>query len=650
MSDRAAGTAAVPTEECDLVMKGGITSGIVYPPLILKLKDRYRFRAIGGTSAGAIAAAGAAAAELGRETGGFDELRKMQEVLSQGTFLRDLFQPAPRLAPLMQLALRAMDRRAKGSKGAGFVLWFLWSALRQPWPQWEGKAGTVGLFTGVLLALLFTGLPVASLALAGAEFNPLAALPAFVLLGFVLGRIGAVVGALFELVTRDLPNNQFGMCTGRADGGAAGHGHGPAHAHGASAPPAAVLTDWLHERFTAMAGPALAGRVLTFGDLAKKHVTLRMFTSDLSQYQPYVLPFENHLFVFQEAEFRRFFPADVVEHMKSVASKHPRAKDFKLPAGYFLFPDADDLPVIVATRMSLSFPILLSAIPLYTIAPSKAAYGAPGAVLPVEEGELQRNWFSDGGICSNFPIQFFDGWLPGRPTFGVNLTSMPPEAMDGKGAPLHDSQMSYVGDPTRQEGERTAPVLDPIYLPKPDATPATEWVNLDGNLARFLFSIFTTAQVYRDNDQAMLPSYRERIVQIRLRDDEGGLNLAMSPETIQGVIRKGDRAGETLLNDFNFKVHSWVRFRVLSTQLEAGLMQMRRQLNGPHFQGFPGNLAGTKDLPFEPENFTAWCEQAEERLGQLNAVLGQWENRDPKLFGAEKLPVPEAVLRVGPKV
>ena len=52
--------------ECDLVMKGGITSGIVYPAAILRLKNKYRFRNIGGTSAGAMAAALTAAAEYGR--------------------------------------------------------------------------------------------------------------------------------------------------------------------------------------------------------------------------------------------------------------------------------------------------------------------------------------------------------------------------------------------------------------------------------------------------------------------------------------------------------------------------------------------------------------------------------------------------------
>ena len=40
--------------ECDLVMRGGITSGIVYPRAIAKLAETYDFRSIGGTSAGAM--------------------------------------------------------------------------------------------------------------------------------------------------------------------------------------------------------------------------------------------------------------------------------------------------------------------------------------------------------------------------------------------------------------------------------------------------------------------------------------------------------------------------------------------------------------------------------------------------------------------
>jgi len=62
---------SVPLDRfCDLVMKGGVTSGIVYSPAICELAQHYHFRSIGGTSAGAIAAAVTAAAEYQRRSKG----------------------------------------------------------------------------------------------------------------------------------------------------------------------------------------------------------------------------------------------------------------------------------------------------------------------------------------------------------------------------------------------------------------------------------------------------------------------------------------------------------------------------------------------------------------------------------------------------
>ena len=52
---------ANPAKKCDIVMKGGITSGIVYPSAVCKLAEVYRFVNVGGTSAGAIGAAATAA-------------------------------------------------------------------------------------------------------------------------------------------------------------------------------------------------------------------------------------------------------------------------------------------------------------------------------------------------------------------------------------------------------------------------------------------------------------------------------------------------------------------------------------------------------------------------------------------------------------
>ena len=59
---------AKPEQSCDVVLKGGITSGVVYPLALVALAEKYRFSNIGGTSAGAIAAAAAAAAAVWART------------------------------------------------------------------------------------------------------------------------------------------------------------------------------------------------------------------------------------------------------------------------------------------------------------------------------------------------------------------------------------------------------------------------------------------------------------------------------------------------------------------------------------------------------------------------------------------------------
>src|SRR6476619_6560759 len=106
------GAYSAPPLEADIVMKGGITSGIVYPHAVCQIARRYRFRSVGGTSAGAIAAAAAGAAELGRDgpDGGFARLAglpgELAEVDSRGqTRLLALFQPDPETRRLFAVAL-----------------------------------------------------------------------------------------------------------------------------------------------------------------------------------------------------------------------------------------------------------------------------------------------------------------------------------------------------------------------------------------------------------------------------------------------------------------------------------------------------------------------------------------------------------------
>src|ERR1700730_11040598 len=99
-----------PTAHCDLIMQGGITSGVVYPRAVLKLATHYRFRSIGGTSAGAMAAAATAAAELGRDRGGFDRLSQLPEEL--GSCLSSLCQPQRPFRGVFAILLACLGNRS----------------------------------------------------------------------------------------------------------------------------------------------------------------------------------------------------------------------------------------------------------------------------------------------------------------------------------------------------------------------------------------------------------------------------------------------------------------------------------------------------------------------------------------------------------
>jgi predicted acylesterase/phospholipase RssA len=680
--------------ECDLVMKGGITSGIVYPPLVYKLyENNYRFRNIGGTSAGAIMAAFTAAAEYGRAVGGFEKLHDIKERLGKDDFLRNLFQPSKETRPLFKF-LESYTEVTKGKAKREGWFWEIWELAGK-----LQRASTMRFLSTYLLGML-AGLGVASVLIWAAHgvFNSnrsMAVLFVFGLLGAFAGYVVAFgIGGykLVNILIRKIPDNHFGMCTGLKDDSV------NKKQKDASRPKEReALTNWMNDSINELAG--IKGP-LTFGMLKEKKfvkqqeaedgINLRMMTSNVSQNQPYVLPFTDQFLLYNEDEFRKFFPKEVIVYMKDHAPKKP-AYDLSRIPGYFFLPAAKDLPVIVATRLSLSFPLLLCALPLYTIVPDKMVTDESMPSVIVEKHHLKLNWFSDGGIASNFPLQFFDSWLPTRPTFGVNLTSLPAEERPFKKVKkpkkeglmgrlssepdeleVDDNFISPMANPSSQKAREVTGTLPaetadkainkkPIYLPAADAPLFTEWTPLTKksakrgeeipNLLKFLWSIFTTAQNYRDNMQAMLPSYRERIVQIRLRDDEGGLNLAMKDETIKNLMKKGGEAGDLLVNEFDFKVHQWVRFQVLMIQMERYLKKTEEvaredeETKARQFDYLALLKAQAENkYPYGQED--AWCTNAAIRMNAMGEFIKAWGEFEL----GKKPPLPESVLRVTPEI
>jgi Patatin-like phospholipase len=241
-------------------------------------------------------------------------------------------------------------------------------------------------------------------------------------------------------LTADLPANMFGICRGLGQ-----DDHQPG------------FTDWLSDQIDEVAGLSADSRPLCFGQLwagsaaiadfeaHERQIDLRMITTCLSEGRPYELPWEARRFFFDPETWRTLFPGPVVDALEaapppvspggddeewrweeSVAAAHRPALR--------RLPDPEHLPVIVATRLSLSFPLLIAAVPMWTIdrrhpqtRKTQEQYRArkPGAPPPASGLWFTQQWFTDGGFCSNFPVHLFDAALPSRPTFAINLGRFP---------------------------------------------------------------------------------------------------------------------------------------------------------------------------------------------------------------------------------
>ncbi|HYO70713.1 MAG TPA: patatin-like phospholipase family protein [Archangium sp.] len=628
-----------PPKQCDLIMKGGVTSGVVYPRAVLELARRYRFRSVGGTSAGAIAAAATAAAEYGREkprtkagSVGFQGLAQLMEELQKDKFLASLFQPAPETHLFLDTFLKVQKVLGTRKEAKG---------------GWLSRLGLRSRLSWLLLQPLLT--------------KPL--------------RLRRGVR---HLLARD--ESLFGLCTGMEG----------VSLHEEKFP---ALIPWLHERLQQLAG--LDSRdVLTLGRLRQKQtkegedvaIYFQMVTTNLSQRQPYTLHGEDlsvratqknpadeigPYYLFRGSDMEKLFPQEVVDYLKTWMSKRENQlqvqldkpyEDFQLPDGYFVFPQCNALPVLVATRMSLSFPVLLSAVRLYSIRPAllrertRMKEMNPRALpLVLEQGDLEENWFSDGGIVSNFPIHMFDAWIPTRPTFGINLA---------------DSQL-----PASLTGPREAPIQNgkgDVFLPRPDQVLSPKVYEVPSFLG-FLGTIFDTAQNYRDNTQSRMPSYRERVVHVGLTKDEGGLNLDMPPRTIQGIADKGLAAAKAL-EDFDFEQHLWVRLLVLQARLEREFDALRESYEkAVERKGLDRSRWATHmyreycklqkaqreaSPPWYKEHDEVWCKEAQRRMKMLIRLIStwgvyqqRWELLNPaqKQFFAYDEPTPEGILRVTPE-
>lgn len=630
-------------------MKGGITSGVVYPKAVVDLARKFRFKNIGGTSAGAIAAA-AAAAELGRERGGFEQLANLPDFLARsapGTHhsnLFQLFQPQHSTRKLFHIATAALGG------GGTAALRVLGAALRS-YPTES--------FLGALLGL---SLIVAALSYAQGVLLALCLVAGVILL--VLGTLIALVLALLDQVRDCLPRNFFGLCSGMPEP-ATPTANPPS---GTAAPP--PLTPWLTEYLDQLAGLHRCEQPLTFGDLwgagptsDQREINLEMMTTCLTHGRPYRLPFRDdddiheNIFYFDPTEFRRLFPEKVVRWME----EHPRpAKDLERrdrlqKQGLRPLPAPRDLPVIVAVRMSLSFPILLGAVPLYALAWTRRN-GDP--TPPATPEKAERCWFSDGGICSNFPLHFFDSPLPRWPTLSINLVAKPRETPDDI---LREPEMVQRNSDGIQERWNH---FEHVEWARPAGWVHREEKSGLGKVLGFLGAIVGTMQNWTDSVQSRLPGYRDRIAHVGLTPQEGGLNLDMPEPLIAKLCARGSSVAEKFVERFgashapdpcvtmDWENHRWLRLRSFLASFESLVGKMDKACANPQ-PGDPSYADWLAENPARRGTSYDWKSDDQRALAQetvetLRTLTRKWNRLGVSVAPGAPRPRPE--LRTRPQV
>jgi hypothetical protein len=588
---------ANPAAVCDVIMKGGITSGVVYPLALTELAKQFRFSQVGGTSAGAIAASAAAAAEYGRHVPGKGFVLLAKLPAEVGNILFSLFQPTPSLKPIFDIAVAAIGNdsttkkamRMIGAALAGFAF-----------------AAAAGSLPGLLIFV--AGLWYCNLAL--------------VLLGMLLLLIGIAVGVaipLYRAISTGIPDNDFGLCPGKTQPG--------------YSPPG--LSDWLADKIDKIAGrDPEKDPPLTFGDLSPAldtgghKITLRMMTTNLTLRRPYSLPFNEKIFAFKLADFERLFPARITSYLTAHCVK---AND---PAGehadLYKFPEPENLPLIVATRMSLSFPLLFCAVPLY----------AQDFTFRDEAEKLRwrKNLFSDGGLSNNFPIQFFDRMLPNSPTFGISLD---------------DFNEERVPEAVRKQYPKDDDPHQRVWLPKTKSAVSGVLIPgepLDGIVA-FFSRLVDAAKDWQDNLQSTLPGYRDRIVHVGLEPNEGGLNINMPPELVSRLGNYGALAGVDMRTEFDLDEHRWRRFLVAMDRMDHTLDEIAAAYNGQG--GIESFAAFLSRYPYPP-NPVSYKEAARDhletlktRVADLAELSRRWEAQ--LQIPDVELPHPKTDLRITPR-
>jgi hypothetical protein len=302
--------------------------------------------------------------------------------------------------------------------------------------------------------------------------------------------------------------------------------------------------------------------------------------------------------------------------------------------------------------MSLSFPGLISAVPLHAVdysrsANQKAREAArkwradyPGvapkdALGKVAVLDYEVNWFSDGGISSNLPVHFFDAPLPTRPTFAVDLAPFPPDHPKS----TSEAENSYL------------PAVNQGGVNRRWSRWGTSGL---GSVGAFAHSIVDTARSWVDQAQLAMPGYRDRIVTIYHDHSEGGMNLTMDKDVVDHLADRGVAGATKLVDSFvhgdGWDNHRWIRFRTATAGLDGWLAGFDHGYTFATSDGTPYSLLAG---PGAKAPLPSYKVEGDQRLtinlrtGALLTLAANWQTKPSGAFTTGS-PTPRPVLRLVP--
>jgi hypothetical protein len=174
------------------------------------------------------------------------------------------------------------------------------------------------------------------------------------------------------------------------------------------------------------------------------------------------------------------------------------------------------------------------------------------------------------------------------------------------------------------------------------------------NVGDFFGQILNAARNWRDNMQAELPGYRDRICQIRLTGEQGGLNLNMPAGVVKALVERGSAAGEkvTSPDSFDWNKHRITRFRTMMQMLQQSLGELGFRRPGVYQGEHPGRIAfhtvvrewqDMGEPPAPPAPGLPWWVTAIPASDAVYKLVETWPDFDTDA------PTPKPTLRIVPR-